>query len=250
MAAIGVSRVGHHAGLITGRAAWSWNVTPPGTGMVRRLRGLTAPRLAVGIVVGVFEALLVGRDGPLPPASTGVFASRQCAATPASGARGRVGGSCSGAGGGAHSWGVGSGDLLVMADGGRWRGVWVVRVDGVVQRRGVMAAAVLDLRARGRFRGVDLADLDAVPRVLFVVVVLFRALLAVFLLFVVVVVVVGLFAGVVVLVDAWADLDARGRVFFFAIVFGAGAVVDGDTFPELDSNVSGAWTVKLAAGGH
>ena len=114
----------------------------------------------------------------------------------------------------------------------------------------VMAAAVLDLRARGRFRGVDLADLDAVPRVLFVVVVLFRALLAVFLLFVVVVVVVGLFAGVVVLVDAWADLDARGRVFFFAIVFGAGAVVDGDTFPELDSNVSGAWTVKLAAGGN
>lgn len=96
---------------------------------------------------------------------------------------------------------------------------------------------VLYAGARGRVRGLDLVDVvtERVP----VGVVLF--------LFLVVVVVFVFFVRVSVLFLAARrqDLYARG-VFLFAVVF-AGVVVDSDSFPESDGDVSVAF--HIARGG-
>jgi len=105
----------------------------------------------------------------------------------------------------------------------------------------------------GRVRRVDLVDV--VPRVfvfvLFLVVVVVVVFFVVFFVFVVVVVVLCLFTSAVFFVANRDDLDARGVLVsevVFVVVEGARMVVDSDSLPESDRNVSVALDVIAALG--
>jgi hypothetical protein len=209
-----VAGIRHHARRIALRPAVLRDVAPVSAGVSLRMARSGRGRVA-WIVVGVFQAIRMDGLGPSPSPSV---IARQCGSSTATSVTRRwVGhGDCvpRGRTTGYFGWSRGC---------WRWRRHWVMRW-----------GSVLVSWAGCRVRGLDLVNEIPAVLVLFFVVVGF--------VFVFVVLVVLLGRGGVDLTVARVDLDTR-RVFVFAIVFAACVVVDSDSFPKFDGNVSVAFHV-------